>query len=134
MLAVLLKACRLGSLAARLPQHQCHKRSGWPCISAERWRLWPFVAGAALPPLPPVALPRFAAGAPRPSFAELLSASLCQEGELRAWISEMLGYQQVCMPAFMVFALLGECPATGVCGACSGYERPATGVKRFGSL
>lgn len=64
---------------------------------AERWHSWGLVAGAALPPPPPVPLPRFAAGAPRPSFAELLSTSLCQEGELRAWISETLGYQQVWM-------------------------------------
>ena len=40
---------------------------------------------------------RFAPGAARPSFAELLSVSLSQESELRAWISENLGYQQARM-------------------------------------
>ena len=54
-------------------------------------------AGAPQPALPPQPLPRFAPGAARPSFAELLSASLSQEGELRAWISENLGYQQARM-------------------------------------
>ena len=78
--------------------HAASARGG-PCILAEVWRSRGRVAGAALPPPPPVPLPRFAAGAPRPSFAELLSASLCQEGELRAWISETLGYQQVRMLA-----------------------------------
>ena len=83
----------------------------WLCIFAERGRLWLLVAGAALPPPPPVPLPRFALGAPRPSFAELLSTSLSQEGELRAWIGETLGYQQVRLLGLAIdIALAGGCP------------------------
>ncbi|KAK9843491.1 hypothetical protein WJX81_005692 [Elliptochloris bilobata] len=66
-----------------------------PPAPPEQPRAQSFRPGAVLPPLPPTPLLRFAAGAPRPSFAELLSASLSQEDELRAWISETLGYQQV---------------------------------------